>query len=61
MDIEWNQLEIGQFSSDSTKALGCAYHATDLDEGQTTGNIWAPKYYIFPVNDLPYGPRLIFF
>ena len=23
MDIEWNQLEIGEFSSDSTKASGC--------------------------------------
>ena len=22
--------------------------------GQTTGNIWAPKYYIFPINDLPH-------
>ena len=22
--------------------------------GQTTGNIWAPKYYIFLVNDLPH-------
>ena len=24
--------------------------------GQTTGNIWAPKYYIFPVNNLPHRP-----
>ena len=24
--------------------------------GQTTGNIWAPKYYIFPINDLPHRP-----
>ena len=24
--------------------------------GQTTGNIWAPKYYIFPIDDLPHRP-----
>ena len=24
--------------------------------GQTTGNIGAPKYYIFPINDLPHKP-----
>ena len=24
--------------------------------GQTAGNIWAPKYYIFPVDDLPHRP-----
>ena len=23
---------------------------------QTTGNIWAPKYYTFPINDLPHRP-----
>ena len=26
--------------------------------GQTTGNIWAPKYYIFPINGLPHRPLL---
>ena len=26
--------------------------------GQTTGNIWAPKYYIFPINALPHRPPL---
>ena len=30
-------------------------HVT-VSSGQTTGNIWAPKYYIFPINDLPHRP-----
>ena len=29
-----------------------------LPAGQTTGNIWAQKYYIFSINDLPYRPPL---
>ena len=29
---------------------------SSLHSGQTTGNIWAPKYYIFPMNDLPHRP-----
>ena len=27
-------------------------------KGQTTGNLWAPKYYIFPIYDLPHRPPL---
>ena len=43
MDIEWNQLEIGQFSSDSTKALGCRLHrlwAHVLASGGGSENLW---------------------
>ena len=30
--------------------------ATQMTAGQTTGNIWAPKYCIFPINNLPHRP-----
>ena len=28
----------------------------NVNRGQTTGDIWVPKYYIFPINDLPHRP-----
>ena len=40
MDIEWNQLEIGQFSSDSAKASGCRSTPTVLASGGSSENLW---------------------
>ena len=34
--------------------------SSSWNNGQTTGNIWAPKYYIFPINDLPHIAPLLF-
>ena len=40
-------------------SLACPLSWAD-DAGQNTGNIWAPKYYIFPINDLPHIAPLLF-
>ena len=66
------KLKSVKIATSSTELLGCMQimsrektqlTAVDIfSTGQTTGKIWAPKYYIFPIHDLPHrSPKKISF
>ena len=44
------------FTHGTAKGEGFTKGPCCLYAGHTTGNIWAPKYYLFPLNDLPHRP-----